>query len=138
MLDLRFGPLPVGDVDQCPFEDRPFALGPSDQTHVLEDPDRASVLPAAAELEVDDRPGLPDFGDELRSYSRVRIQLPGVAGADIVARLVAENADESVVAVQQLSVDRRAIHAGEVPFEELPVALLGGAQSFDGSLVLER
>src|SRR5262249_30767250 len=122
------GPLALGDVDRGALDDREPAVGSLDEVLALEDPDGAAVLPAQADLVVRQVLPLEQLGDGGLAVFALQVHVPRRLLEHLLARRVAEDPRERLVAVEDPAVERRAVDAREVALEEGPVALLGQLQ----------
>ena len=64
----------------------------------------------------------------MRAVAGVKVQVERRLLEDFFRRREAEDAREGLVAVEDLAVQRRAVHAGEIVFEEIAVTLLEGCE----------
>src|SRR5205814_1478828 len=88
----------------------------------LDDPAGAPVLAPHARLEVRQEALLPELREEGLALRRVVVEVDGRPRLDLVGRVVAADAREGFVAVEDATFGRRAVDAGQVPFEERPKA----------------
>src|SRR5262249_19756351 len=115
-------------VDRRALDDREPAVGALDEALALEDPDRAAVLAPEADLVVRQVLPLEQLGDRGLAVLALQVHVPGGLLEHLLARGVAEDAREGLVAVEDPAVERGAVHAREVALEEGAVAFLGEPQ----------
>jgi hypothetical protein len=121
ILHLLLRVLPVGDVDDRPFEDVALEEG-----HVLEHPQRRAVAAPQADLGVAERALIAQLLHEAVAIVAVGVEVPGAGAEKLLARGEAEDARAGFVAVEDAAVDGGAVDAGEVALEEDAIARLVG------------
>src|SRR5205814_7261998 len=105
---------------------------------VLQRPDMAPVLPPPAPLVVRERARREELREERVAPLAVGVEGRGIDRPHLLARGVAVDAREGLVALEDAPRERRAIDAREVPLEDEPVALLGRAERLLRALPVDR
>ena len=124
-----FGLLPLGDVDDRSLDHAGSVVPLIDDDRVQQRPDDAAVFLPQLPLEAAQRACRHELRDERVAIglARVVVGQHGL-GETLFAGGIPENPREGVIAVQQPSIGRRLVDAGEAAVEERAVARFGALQ----------
>src|SRR5262249_1846663 len=106
------------------------------QAHVSQTVNRRTILVAKTKLVTEEGAVFPQLGEEPIAVRTGVVEFPRRMGLDLLARGVAEHARESLVAIEDLPVERGAEYPRHVAFEQQAVAVFRGSQFFQGSVPL--